>query len=73
MRFSLLLSEEATRLLAAMGAEVHTFNEGGLAYPAVRQTHPKVVGLRDLVLCGDLPLKLPPLDQFCTHLNSCRK
>ncbi len=42
-----------------MGAEVHTFNEGGLAHPAVRQTHPKLVGLRDLVLSGDLPLKLP--------------
>ncbi len=60
-------------LLNAMGAEGHTFNPSGQVYPAVRQTNPEAAGLDDLVLCGDFQLKLPPLDQFCTHLNSCRQ
>ncbi|BCQ28738.1 arsenical resistance protein ArsH (plasmid) [Caballeronia sp. NK8] len=52
--FSRLLSEEAARLLAAMGADVRTFNPSGLPLPDdAPDTHPKVAELRDLVLWSE--------------------
>lgn len=48
--FSRLLSEEAARLLQAMGAETRTFNPSGLPLPDDSEAdHPKVVELRELV------------------------
>ena len=47
--FSRLLSEEATRLLQAMGCEVKTFNPSGLPLPDdAPESHPKVQELRQL-------------------------
>jgi arsenic resistance protein ArsH len=48
--FSRLLTEEAARLLVAMGAEVRTFNPSGLPLPDdAPESHPKVTELRELV------------------------
>jgi arsenic resistance protein ArsH len=48
--FSRLLTEEAARLLQAMGAETRTFNPTGLPLPDdAPDTHPKVQELRALV------------------------
>jgi arsenical resistance protein ArsH len=48
--FSRLLTEEAARLLEAMGAETRIFNPSGLPLPDdAPDTHPKVLELRDLV------------------------
>ena len=48
--FSRLLSEEAARLLQAMGAETRTFNPSGLPLPDDSEAdHPKVAELRELV------------------------
>ncbi|KAG8150819.1 arsenical resistance protein ArsH [Burkholderia catarinensis] len=48
--FSRLLTEEAERLLTAMGAEVRVFNPSGLPLPDdAPESHPKVVELRELV------------------------
>lgn len=48
--FSRLLTEEAARLLQAMGAETRIFNPTGLPLPDdVPDTHPKVQELRELV------------------------
>ena len=48
--FSRLLTEEAARLLDAMGAETRIFNPSGLPLPDdAPDTHPKVLALRDLV------------------------
>lgn len=48
--FSRLVTEEAERLLNAMGAETRIFNPSGLPLPDSEDvTHPKVVELRDLV------------------------
>lgn len=47
--FSRLLTEEAARLLVAMGAEVRMFNPSGLPLPDdAPDTHPKVAELREL-------------------------
>jgi arsenic resistance protein ArsH len=52
--FSRLLSEEAARLLRAMGAEVRTFNPSGLPLPDdAPDTHPKVAELRELALWSE--------------------
>ncbi|WLE62688.1 arsenical resistance protein ArsH [Burkholderia plantarii] len=48
--FSRLLTREAARLLAAMGAEPRIFDPGGLPLPDdAPETHPKVAELRELV------------------------
>jgi arsenic resistance protein ArsH len=48
--FSRLLTEEAARLLEAMGAETRIFNPSGLPLPDdAPDTHPKVQELRELV------------------------
>ncbi|GAA3538238.1 arsenical resistance protein ArsH [Zobellella aerophila] len=48
--FSRLVTEEAARLLQAMGAETRTFNPSGLPLPDdADETHPKVQELRELV------------------------
>jgi arsenic resistance protein ArsH len=48
--FSRLLTEEAARLLQAMGAETRTFNPTGLPLPDdAPDSHPKVQELRELV------------------------
>ncbi|MDX1266575.1 MAG: arsenical resistance protein ArsH [Oceanisphaera sp.] len=48
--FSRLVTEEAARLLRAMGAETRTFNPGGLPLPDdADESHPKVQELRELV------------------------
>lgn len=47
--FSRLLTEEAARLLRAMGGEVRIFNPSGLPLPDdAPESHPKVVELRNL-------------------------
>ena len=47
--FSRLLTEEAARLLRAMGAEVKIFNPSGLPLPDdAPESHPKVAELREL-------------------------
>lgn len=47
--YSRLLTEEAARLLAAMGAEVRIFNPTGLPLPDEdSENHPKVLELREL-------------------------
>lgn len=47
--FSRLLTEEAARLLTAMGSEVRAFNPSGLPLPDdAPESHPKVVELREL-------------------------
>lgn len=47
--FSRLLTEEAARLLQAMGAETRIFNPSGLPLPDdAPDTHPKVQELREL-------------------------
>ncbi|WP_432803966.1 NAD(P)H-dependent oxidoreductase [Chitinibacter mangrovi] len=49
--FSRLLTEEAARLLRAMGAEVKIFNPSGLPLPDdAPDNHPKVQELRELAL-----------------------
>ncbi|WP_432537527.1 arsenical resistance protein ArsH [Pantoea eucalypti] len=52
--YSRLTTEEAARLLTAMGAEVRIFNPSGLPLPDdAPETHPKVVELRELVLWSE--------------------
>ncbi|AXU98001.1 arsenical resistance protein ArsH (plasmid) [Erwinia persicina] len=52
--FSRLTTEEAARLLTAMGAEVKIFNPSGLPLPDdAPETHPKVAELRDLVIWSE--------------------
>ncbi|MCA8037575.1 arsenical resistance protein ArsH [Burkholderia arboris] len=52
--FSRLLTEEAARLLTAMGAEVRTFNPSGLPLPDdAPESHPKVVELREHVMWSE--------------------
>lgn len=49
--FSRLVTEEASRLLQAMGAEVKIFNPSGLPLPDdADESHPKVQELRELAL-----------------------
>ena len=48
--FSRLVTEEAARLLVALGAETRIFNPSGLPLPDdAPDTHPKVVELRELM------------------------
>ncbi|RDL26958.1 arsenical resistance protein ArsH [Serratia fonticola] len=48
--YSRLATEEAARLLTAMGAEVRIFNPSGLPLPDdAPESHPKVMKLRELV------------------------
>jgi arsenic resistance protein ArsH len=52
--FSRLLTEEAARLLEALGAEARIFNPSGLPQPDdAPDTHPKVQELRELVLWSE--------------------
>lgn len=52
--FSRLVTEEAARLLQALGAETRTFNPSGLPLPDdADDQHPKVQELRDLVAWCD--------------------
>ncbi len=52
--FSRLLSEEAARLLQAMGSETRTFNPSGLPLPDdAPDDHPKVLELRALTLWAE--------------------
>ncbi len=52
--FSRFATEEAARLLSAMGAEVKIFNPSGLPLPDdTPETHPKVAELRELVLWSE--------------------
>ena len=52
--FSRLLTEEAPRLLTAMGAETRTFDQHGLPLADdAPESHPKVQELRDLVLWSE--------------------
>lgn len=52
--FSRLLTEEAARLLRAMGGEVRIFNPSGLPLPDdAPETHSKVVELRELTLWAE--------------------
>lgn len=52
--YSRLATEEAARLLAAMGAEVRIFNPSGLPLPDdAPDSHPKVQELRELVLWSE--------------------
>lgn len=52
--YSRLTTEEAARLLTAMGAEVRIFNPSGLPLPDdAPETHPKVTELRELVLWSE--------------------
>lgn len=52
--FSRFATEEAARLLTAMGAEVRIFNPSGLPLPDdAPETHPKVAELRELVLWSE--------------------
>lgn len=52
--YSKLLTQEAARLLQAMGAEVRIFDPTGLPQPDAAPTdHPKVTALRELVLWSE--------------------
>lgn len=52
--YSRLATEEAARLLKAMGAEVKIFNPSGLPLPDdAPDTHPKVLELRELVMWSE--------------------
>ncbi|MRT04489.1 arsenical resistance protein ArsH [Ewingella americana] len=52
--FSRFATEEAARLLSAMGGEVKIFNPSGLPLPDdAPETHPKVAELRELVLWSE--------------------
>lgn len=53
--YSRLLSEEAMRILQALGAECRIYNPSGLPLPddGVDASHPKVAELRDLVSWSD--------------------
>jgi arsenic resistance protein ArsH len=52
--YSRLATEEAARLLTAMGAEVKIFNPSGLPLPDdAPDTHPKVLELRELVMWSE--------------------
>lgn len=52
--YSRLTTDEAARLLTAMGAEVKIFNPSGLPLPDdAPETHPKVAELRELVLWSE--------------------
>jgi arsenic resistance protein ArsH len=52
--FSRLLTEEAARLLSAMGAEVRVFNPSNLPLPDdAPETHQKVIELRELTLWSE--------------------
>jgi arsenic resistance protein ArsH len=52
--FSRLLTEEAARLLEALGAEARIFNPSGLPQPDdAPDSHPKVQELRELVLWSE--------------------
>lgn len=52
--YSRLATEEAARLLTAMGAEVRIFNPSGLPLPDdAPDTHPKVIELRELVMWSE--------------------
>lgn len=52
--FSRFATEEAARLLSAMGAEVKIFNPSGLPLPDdAPETHPKVAELRELVIWSE--------------------
>nr|WP_315496195.1 arsenical resistance protein ArsH [uncultured Rhodoferax sp.] len=52
--FSRLLTEEAARLLQALGAETRIFNPSGLPLPDdAPDTHPKVQELRELVVWSE--------------------
>lgn len=52
--FSRFATEEAARLLEAMGAEAKIFNPSGLPLPDdAPETHPKVAELRELVLWSE--------------------
>ncbi|MRT24665.1 arsenical resistance protein ArsH [Enterobacteriaceae bacterium RIT697] len=52
--FSRFATEEAARLLTAMGADVRIFNPSGLPLPDdAPETHPKVAELRELVLWSE--------------------
>jgi len=52
--YSRLTTEEAARLLTAMGAEVKIFNPSGLPLPDdAPETHPRVAELRELVLWSE--------------------
>ncbi|MEG2045952.1 MAG: NAD(P)H-dependent oxidoreductase, partial [Comamonas sp.] len=52
--YSKLLTQEAARLLQAMGAEVRIFDPAGLPQPdAAPAEHPKVKELRALVLWSE--------------------
>ncbi|MFV2641619.1 NADPH-dependent FMN reductase, partial [Escherichia coli] len=51
--YSRLATEEAGRLLTAMGADVRIFNPSGLPLPDdAPESHPKVMELRELVRWG---------------------
>ncbi|QCP62346.1 arsenical resistance protein ArsH [Pantoea sp. SO10] len=52
--FSRFATEEAARLLTAMGADIRIFNPSGLPLPDdAPETHPKVAELRELVLWSE--------------------
>ena len=52
--FSRLLTEEAARLLTAMGADIRIFNPSGMPLPDdAPDSHPKVAELRALVLWAE--------------------
>ncbi|ERK08119.1 Arsenic resistance protein ArsH [Serratia fonticola AU-P3(3)] len=52
--YSRLATEEAGRLLTAMGADVRIFNPSGLPLPDdAPDTHPKVMELRELVMWSE--------------------
>jgi arsenic resistance protein ArsH len=52
--FSRFATEEAARLLTAMGADVRIFNPSGLPLPDdAPETHPKVAELRELVIWSE--------------------
>ncbi|SFR52800.1 arsenical resistance protein ArsH [Litoreibacter janthinus] len=52
--FSRLMTEEAARVLARMGAEVRIFDPRGLPLPdSDDETHPKVAELRELIMWSE--------------------